>query len=185
MMHLGAFVHETGQHVAAWRHPEAHFHSGASFADAVEVAQTAERGKFDFLVLADTAAVSLSGTPESRGRMGKVVKFEPMTILSALAAVTQHLGLVSTSTTSYSTPSWGGCRWVSSDTQVTMKIVIPAAPPSKDGIVGKPPTLRVGVQADPSLGAEFFWRAWQTLPSRQFTAWTLLPLAPPPTGPGK
>lgn len=104
MMHLGAFVHETGQHVAAWRHPEAHFHSGASFADAVEVAQTAERGKFDFLFLADTAAVSLSGTPESRGRMGKVVKFEPMTILSALAAVTKHLGLVATSTTTFNEP---------------------------------------------------------------------------------
>jgi len=103
-MHLGAFVHETGQHVAAWRHPEAHFHSGASFADAVEVAQTAERGKFDFLFLADTAAVSLSGTPESRGRMGKVVKFEPMTILSALAAVTKHLGLVATSTTTFNEP---------------------------------------------------------------------------------
>ncbi|MBS0526892.1 MAG: hypothetical protein JSS04_24910 [Proteobacteria bacterium] len=26
-MHLGAFVHETGQHVTAWRHPEAHYHS--------------------------------------------------------------------------------------------------------------------------------------------------------------
>ncbi|WP_422031337.1 LLM class flavin-dependent oxidoreductase [Reyranella sp.] len=104
MMRLGAFVHETGQHVAAWRHPEAHFHSGASFADAVEVAQTAERGKFDFLFLADTAAVSLSGTPESRGRMGKVVKFEPMTILSALAAVTKHLGLVATSTTTFNEP---------------------------------------------------------------------------------
>ena len=104
MMHLGAFVHETGQHVAAWRHPEAHFHSGASFADAVEVAQTAERGKFDFLFLADTAAVSLSGTPESRGRMGKVVKFEPMTVLSALAAVTKHLGLVATSTTTFNEP---------------------------------------------------------------------------------
>src|ERR1700694_3076509 len=81
MMHLGAFVHETGQHVAAWRHPEAHAHSGASFAQAVEVAQTAERGKFVLLFLADTAAVSLSGSAESRGRMGKVVKFEPMTIL--------------------------------------------------------------------------------------------------------
>ncbi|WP_425068041.1 LLM class flavin-dependent oxidoreductase [Reyranella sp.] len=104
MMRLGAFVHETGQHVAAWRHPQAHFHSGASFADAVEVAQTAERGKFDFLFLADTAAVSLSGTPESRGRMGKVVKFEPMTILSALAAVTKHLGLVATSTTTFNEP---------------------------------------------------------------------------------
>ena len=103
-MRLGAFVHETGQHVAAWRHPQAHFHSGASFADAVEVAQTAERGKFDFLFLADTAAVSLAGTPESRGRMGKVVKFEPMTILSALAAVTKHLGLVATSTTTFNEP---------------------------------------------------------------------------------
>ncbi len=103
-MHLGAFVHETGQHVAAWRHPGAHFHSGVSFADAVEVAQTAERGKFDFLFLADSAAVSLAGTPESRGRMGKVVKFEPMTILSALAAVTKHLGLVATSTTTFNEP---------------------------------------------------------------------------------
>jgi FMN-dependent oxidoreductase (nitrilotriacetate monooxygenase family) len=104
MMHLGAFVHETGQHVAAWRHPDAHAHSGASFAQAVEVAQTAERGKFDLLFLADTAAVSLSGNAESRGRMGKVVKFEPMTILSALAVVTRHLGLVATSTTTYNEP---------------------------------------------------------------------------------
>ena len=52
MMHLGAFVHETGQHVAAWRHPKAHAEAGVSFAQAVEVAQTAERGKFDLLFLA-------------------------------------------------------------------------------------------------------------------------------------
>jgi FMN-dependent oxidoreductase (nitrilotriacetate monooxygenase family) len=36
--------------------------------------------------------------------MGKVVKFEPMTVLSALAAVTKHLGLVATSTTTYNEP---------------------------------------------------------------------------------
>ena len=104
MMHLGAFVHETGQHVAAWRHPGAHAESGTSFAQAVEVAQTAERGKFDLLFLADSAAVNLSGNPDARGRMGKVVKFEPMTILSALAAVTKHLGLVATSTTTFNEP---------------------------------------------------------------------------------
>ena len=40
----------------------------------------------------------------SRGRMGKVVKFEPMTILSALAAVTKNLGLVATSTTTFNEP---------------------------------------------------------------------------------
>src|SRR5215471_15583730 len=104
MMHLGAFVHETGQHVAAWRHPGAHYHSGVHFQDMVEVAQLAERGRMDFLFLADSAAVDLEGSPEARGRMGKVVKFEPMTVLSALAAVTKNIGLVATSTTTFNEP---------------------------------------------------------------------------------
>lgn len=104
LMRLGAFVHETGQHVAAWRHPQAHMRSGTSFAEMVETAQLAERGKFDLLFLADTAAVNLSGSADARGRMGKVVKFEPMTILSALAAVTKNLGLVATSTTTFNEP---------------------------------------------------------------------------------
>src|SRR6478672_3235212 len=84
MMHLGAFVHETGQHVAAWRHPEAHYHSGVRFADMVETAQLAERGKMDFLFLADSAAVDLEGSSDARGRMDKVVKSQHITILSAL-----------------------------------------------------------------------------------------------------
>ncbi|MGE0223461.1 MAG: LLM class flavin-dependent oxidoreductase [Acetobacteraceae bacterium] len=104
MMSLGAFVHETGQHVAAWRHPEAFAESGTVFAQAAEVARTAERGKFDLLFLADSAAVSVFGNADSRGRMGKVVKFEPMTILSAIAAVTSRLGLVATNTSTYNSP---------------------------------------------------------------------------------
>ena len=115
MMRLGAFVHETGQHVAAWRHPDAHMHSGTSFAEMVETAQLAERGKFDFLFLADTAAVSTAGSPDQRGRMGKVVKFEPMTMLSALAAVTKHLGLVATATTTYNEPYNVARRFASID----------------------------------------------------------------------
>ena len=78
--------------------------SGTSFAEMVENAQLAERGKFDLLFLADTAAVNLEGSDDVRGRMGKVVKFEPMTILSALAAVTKNLGLVATSTTTFNEP---------------------------------------------------------------------------------
>jgi FMN-dependent oxidoreductase (nitrilotriacetate monooxygenase family) len=104
MMRLGAFVHETGQHVAAWRHPDAYAESGTSFAQAMDVAKTAERGKFDLLFLADSAAVSTHGTAESRGRMGKTVKFEPITLLSALAAVTSNLGLVATCTSTYNEP---------------------------------------------------------------------------------
>ena len=104
MMRLGAFVHETGQHVAAWRHPDAYAESGTVFAQAMNVAKTAERGKFDLLFLADSAAVSVDGTAESRGRMGKTVKFEPITLLSALAAVTTHLGLVATCSSTYNEP---------------------------------------------------------------------------------
>ena len=79
-------------------------HSGARFAEMVETAQLAERGGFDLLFLADTAAVNLKGSADSRGRLGKVVKFEPMTVLSALAAVTKNLGLVATSTTTFNEP---------------------------------------------------------------------------------
>jgi N-acetyl-S-(2-succino)cysteine monooxygenase len=103
-MKLGAFVHETGQHVAAWRHPGAYTGAGVDFAQAMDVARTAERGKFDLLFLADGAAVSVFGSDDARGRMGKVVKFEPITLLSALAAVTRHLGLVATATTTYNEP---------------------------------------------------------------------------------
>lgn len=103
-MNLGAFVHETGQHVAGWRHPGGHTGSGTDFAQALDVARTAERGKFDLLFLADGAAVTTSGSPESRRRMGKVVKFEPITLLSALASVTSHLGLVATATSTYNEP---------------------------------------------------------------------------------
>jgi N-acetyl-S-(2-succino)cysteine monooxygenase len=104
MMKLGAFIHETGQHVAAWRYPGAYTGSGVDFAQAVDVARTAERGKFDLLFLADGAAVSMSGSADARSRAGKVVKFEPITLLSALAAVTRHLGLVATASTTYTEP---------------------------------------------------------------------------------
>jgi N-acetyl-S-(2-succino)cysteine monooxygenase len=104
MMKLGAFIHETGQHVAAWRHPGAYAESGTVFAQAADVARTAERGLFDLLFLADSAAVSVFGSQDSRGRMGKTVKFEPITVLSALAAVTSHLGLVATCSSTYSEP---------------------------------------------------------------------------------
>src|SRR5438445_297364 len=84
--------------------PRSAMRSGTSFAEIAEVALLAERGKFDLLFLADTAAVNLMGSADARGRMGKVVKFEPMTVLSALAAVTKNLGLVATSTTTYNEP---------------------------------------------------------------------------------
>jgi len=104
MLSLGAFVHESGQHVAGWRHPGAHTGAGVDFSQIADAARTAERGLFDLFFLADSSAVSLTGTPEAQRRMGKVVKFEPITVLSALAAVTSRIGLVATASSTYADP---------------------------------------------------------------------------------
>src|SRR5580704_3216367 len=45
-MKLGAFFHPTGNHVAAWLHPDAQIDAGTNFRHYAEITRTAERGKF-------------------------------------------------------------------------------------------------------------------------------------------
>ena len=52
-LRLGAFFNPTGHHVASWRHPGAQADAGINFKHYVEIAQTAERAKFDMVFLAD------------------------------------------------------------------------------------------------------------------------------------
>jgi len=104
MMHLGAFFMPTGHHVTSWRHPDAQADAGINIAHFVDMARLAERGKFDFIFLADTAA-SRVGHIEAVSRSAQyVAHFEPLTLLSALAMVTERIGLVSTATTSFNEP---------------------------------------------------------------------------------
>ncbi len=63
----------------------------------------AERGRLDALFLADTVGV-WPGDDDSLSRMARVAHFEPLTLLSALAAVTSHVGLIATVTTTYNEP---------------------------------------------------------------------------------
>jgi len=104
MMKLGAFFHPTGNHVAAWLHPETQIDAGTNFKHYAKLARTAERGRFDLMFLADALAVrdgklaALSRWPQY------MVYFDPVTLLSAIAAVTEHIGLVATATTSYNEP---------------------------------------------------------------------------------
>ena len=56
-MKLGAFFHPTGNHVAAWLHPDAQIDAGTNFRHYAEITQTAERGKFDLMFVADAVAV--------------------------------------------------------------------------------------------------------------------------------
>lgn len=103
-MKLGAFFHPTGNHVAAWLHPAAQIDAGSNVEHYIAIAQTAERAKFDLVFLADAVATR-DGNLEALSRWPQYMAyFEPLTLLSAIAAVTKRIGLVSTATTSYNEP---------------------------------------------------------------------------------
>jgi FMN-dependent oxidoreductase (nitrilotriacetate monooxygenase family) len=114
-MKLGAFFHPTGNHVASWLHPESQVDAGQNFSHYVEISQIAERAKFDLIFLADSAATR-HGPPEVLSRWPQYMAyFEPLTLLSGIAAVTRHIGLVSTTTTSYNEPYNVARRYASLD----------------------------------------------------------------------
>ncbi|WP_414441850.1 LLM class flavin-dependent oxidoreductase [Burkholderia sp. 22PA0106] len=102
---LGAFLYPTGHHIAAWRHPDTQADAGVDFRHYVKLAQTAEAAKFDLVFLADGVGTRgddvefLSRTAHSYN-----AQFEPLTLLSALAAVTERIGLVGTASTSFNEP---------------------------------------------------------------------------------
>ena len=100
---LGAFLMPTGHHIAAWRHPGAQADAGSNFRHYVELARKAEAAKFDAIFLADSVGVR-SSQLESLSRTARSDNFEPLTLLSALAAVTERIGLIATVSTSYNEP---------------------------------------------------------------------------------
>ena len=103
-MRLGAFFNPTGHHVASWRHPDAQADAGVNFAHYVELARSAERGKFDFVFFADNVNVR-EARPEALSRSAQyIANFEPLTLIAGLAAVTSRIGFVSTASTSWNEP---------------------------------------------------------------------------------
>lgn len=95
---LGAQLHGAGASWWDWRHPEAFSDGSINFEFYKQQAKQAEAGKFDFLFVADSVYITENSSPHYLNR------FEPLTILSALAAVTDKIGVVGTLTVSYSEP---------------------------------------------------------------------------------
>lgn len=96
-LHLNAFIMGVGHHEAAWRHPRTDPAAVTDLQHYVRIAQTAERGKLDSLFLAD-------GLSLGKVEHNAVGGFEPLTLLSALAACTEHIGLIGTASTTYNAP---------------------------------------------------------------------------------
>ncbi|GAA1860070.1 LLM class flavin-dependent oxidoreductase [Pseudonocardia ailaonensis] len=96
-MHLVASLHQYGHHAAAWRHPAATLRN-ADIDYYVECARIAEDATFDALYLTDE--------PSLRQNVGHYphAVFEPITLLSALASVTRHIGLIAPMAATYFEP---------------------------------------------------------------------------------
>jgi FMN-dependent oxidoreductase (nitrilotriacetate monooxygenase family) len=105
-MHLGMSIRGLGYHPAAWRHPDVPADGTLRFDHYARSALAAERGKCDFLFFADGIGIRERDIPRgSLARSGyEIVEMEPMTLLPALAVVTQRIGLVTTASTSYNEP---------------------------------------------------------------------------------
>ncbi|MGG3281171.1 LLM class flavin-dependent oxidoreductase [Paenibacillus solani] len=95
---LGALLHGVGGGTSMWRHPDAQPDASVNFDLYKQWVQKAEEGKFDLIFIADGLYINEKSIPHFLNR------FEPITILSALAAVSTNIGLVGTLSTSYSEP---------------------------------------------------------------------------------
>ncbi|MFD1953069.1 LLM class flavin-dependent oxidoreductase [Paenibacillus thailandensis] len=95
---LGAVLHGVGGSASGWRHPDMPADASVNIGFYKQQALKAEEGKFDFIFIADGLYITEKSIPHFLNR------FEPVTILSALGAVTSHIGLVGTLSTSYSEP---------------------------------------------------------------------------------
>jgi len=101
---LATFVYTFGFHPAGWLHPASDVRGANEFGHLLDVAKQSEAAKFDFMFLADSAAAAV-GDPDALARQPtKMNRFEPLTLLSALAVNTERLGLVATVSTSYYEP---------------------------------------------------------------------------------
>ncbi len=113
-LRLGAFMRPASIHTGAWRYPGAYPDANFNFAHLKRFAQKLEHGRFDAFFMADHMAV-LNMPLDALKRSHTVTSFEPFTLLSALAVVTEHLGLVATGSTTFDAPYHVARRFASLD----------------------------------------------------------------------
>lgn len=97
-LHLLVNPAGVGYHPAAWRQPGSAPSAYIDIEHYQAVAETAERGLFDAILLADIpafTAVRASTTPQS---------LEPTLLCASLALSTQYIGFIPTASTSYNDP---------------------------------------------------------------------------------
>jgi FMN-dependent oxidoreductase (nitrilotriacetate monooxygenase family) len=95
---FGLMLQGAGSHMNAWRHPSNPPDASVNLDFFIRNARKAEANGIAFAFIADGLYINEKSIPHFLNR------FEPLTILSALAVATEKLGLVGTVSTSYSDP---------------------------------------------------------------------------------
>jgi FMN-dependent oxidoreductase (nitrilotriacetate monooxygenase family) len=96
-MHLGLVTYGAGGpgHPKTWLDRELPLDASVNVDWYIEQARLAESAKFDLIFIVDSQFITPDSPPHYLNRL------EPLTLLSALAVTTEHIGLVGTATTSY------------------------------------------------------------------------------------
>ncbi|AJE48810.1 LLM class flavin-dependent oxidoreductase [Celeribacter indicus] len=95
---LGIMLHGAGGHMNSWKHPAGPADASVNLDFYVSQARKAEEAGIAFAFVADGLYINEKSIPHFLNR------FEPLTILSALAVATRKIGMAGTVSTSYSDP---------------------------------------------------------------------------------
>jgi len=113
-LYLGAFMRPVSIHTAAWRFPGGSPDANFSLKTIVSLAKKLEAAKFDAFFMADHLAV-LNMPMDALKRSATVTSFDPLTLLPAIAMVTNRLGLIATASTTFESPYLIARRFASLD----------------------------------------------------------------------
>lgn len=111
---LGAFLSGAGSHLAGWRHADTQLDAAFDIQHYVSYAQALEKAGFDALFLNDNFELG-SLDIDLLSRNTHTSRWDPLTVLPALAMVTRHIGLIGTVNTSYNEPFNVARRFASLD----------------------------------------------------------------------
>jgi N-acetyl-S-(2-succino)cysteine monooxygenase len=99
-MDLSLMIGHVGVHQGAWRRATSRVEEIDSLSFFRDVAVLAEQGSIDALFMADSLSIE-PGRLRTGGTLGRL---EPLTLLSALAACTERVGLIGSISTTFSEP---------------------------------------------------------------------------------
>lgn len=98
-MILNLFLQNAGSHKGAWRHESTRLNEIHDVKHFQRIAQKAEAARIDTLFIADGLSIEVKAVQH-----GPILGFEPLTLLASIAAVTEHIGLIATVSTSFNEP---------------------------------------------------------------------------------